>query len=99
MMVDDDPLDLPACLDRRREREAEEINARTGFNEEEEARIREGCELSRPYWLDSLIYARAAEQEMSALTVVDRAGELDLRRPPVEGDDLAIPAFLRRASA
>lgn len=41
MMVDDDPLDLPACLDRRREREAEEINARTGFNEEEEARIRE----------------------------------------------------------
>lgn len=71
MMVDDDPLDLPACLDRRREREAEEINARTGFNEEEEARIREGCELSRPYWLDSLIYARAAEQEMSALTLFD----------------------------
>ena len=30
-----------------------------------------GCELSRPYWLDSLIYARAAEQEMSALTLFD----------------------------
>jgi hypothetical protein len=30
-----------------------------------------GCELSRDYWLDSLIYARAAEREIDVPTLFD----------------------------
>lgn len=39
---------------------------------------------------------REAVANPPPVTVVDRSGELDLRRPPVEEDDLEIPPFLDR---
>lgn len=41
---------------------------------------------------------REAVANPPPVTVIDRADELDLRRPAVEEDNLAIPAFLRRES-